>query len=480
MDVRCPQCQTLYELEDSQLKSAVVTLKCSQCQHVFRIETRQSTLVQENQRRWMIRLKKTGDILYITGFDVLHQWIMEGKVKKRDEISRTGKRWTVLSEIGEFMPIFQVQESISNLIHGSPEESQIVARMPEPPAADLAPSPGPAQDLPSVLPGPIDERERVRTSIQYGGASPKTEEVTQRARPSLHTPLPPSPNPSSRRSTGPQPGVVPQVEKDVDQTQDAWELGSVPSTTFDQERTLQTPMPQSSFPWALVVVVLLILGAAYAFVFHKDDIMALVGPSKEVAVVPLGETKIEPTAPTNPDIIGMAREGGDKARDEALGAVQSAHEKTFAEVFKAMRPGMDRAIGVATEEAEVAAEGGGIEYKLAEANKALKNGRAQSALGIFQEVVAKEGRNAAAITGMGWALLELGRHDEAATQFRRATELDPKLGDALIGLGSAERQRGNLQEAMKAYDLYLGRHPRGDKVSIAQYQIDALRRQLGL
>lgn len=471
MDVRCPQCQTLYELEDSQLKSAVVTLKCSQCQHVFRIETRQSTLVQENQRRWMIRLKKTGDILYITGFDVLHQWIMEGKVKKRDEISRTGKRWTGLSEIGEFMPIFQVQESIANLIHGNSEESQIVARVTE------SPAPVPVQAPAST---PTDDRERVRTSIQYGGVSPQTEEVTQRARPSLHTPLPPSPLASARRPTGPQSGVVPPKNHSADETAETWEIGSVPSTTFDQELTLQNQIPRASFPWPLVMVVLLLIGGVYAFVFHREDIMALMAPEKQQTVVPLGESKVVADAQKNPDVVSTAMEGGAKARDAALESSDLAREKVFADVFKAMRPGMDRAVGVATEEAEVAAEGGGIEYKLAEAQKALKNGRAQSALSTFQEVATKDGRNAAAITGMGWALLELGRHDEAANQFRRASELDAKLGDALIGLGSAERQRGNLQEAMKAYDLYLGRHPRGDKVSIAQYQLDALRRQLGL
>jgi Flp pilus assembly protein TadD len=81
---------------------------------------------------------------------------------------------------------------------------------------------------------------------------------------------------------------------------------------------------------------------------------------------------------------------------------------------------------------------------------------------------------------LGWAYLQEGDNNEAVVKFQRGLELDARNGDALIGLGSAERQRGNLEAAMRAYDLYLGRHPRGDKVSIAQYQLDALKRQLGL
>jgi predicted Zn finger-like uncharacterized protein len=52
MDVRCPQCETLYEFDDAHFqKSGAVTLKCSNCGHVFRLEPEQNEPIQENQRR---------------------------------------------------------------------------------------------------------------------------------------------------------------------------------------------------------------------------------------------------------------------------------------------------------------------------------------------------------------------------------------------------------------------------------------------
>ncbi len=43
MDVRCPNCQTEYELDESRLKPAGVTVKCASCEHVFRVRKRGNT-----------------------------------------------------------------------------------------------------------------------------------------------------------------------------------------------------------------------------------------------------------------------------------------------------------------------------------------------------------------------------------------------------------------------------------------------------
>jgi len=460
MDVRCPQCQTLYELETAQLKAPVITLKCSQCQHVFRIETKQSGLVQENQRRWMIRAEASGDILYITGFDVLHQWLMQGKVKKTDQISRSGKKWTELSEIGEFMPIFQVIESISNLMGGSTDDSQIASRIPTSTEERSAEK----------------ERIRVETEIQFG----TTEEVTQRARPST-----PTPAPTPRRQTGPQelPPSPTARQKAIHTPahgleEDSWALGSVPSTTFDQENTSQTYVPKSRTPLVALIVTVLVLGGGYIYMFHMSDIESALGMNGN-EIVSLGDQKTV-TADVQRDPFTATQERIRRGQTSALEAAEAANAKTMAEVLGAIRPKMAQAMGLATEEAEVAAEGGGVDHKLSEAKRNLDRNRPQQALNLYQEVLGIDSRNVNAMVGMGWALLQLGRNDEAADHFRRAVDIDTRQGDALIGLGSAERQRGNLKEAMRAYDLYLGRHPRGDKVSIAQYQLDSLRRQLGM
>lgn len=458
MDVRCPQCQTLYELETSQLKSREITLKCSQCQHVFKIETRQSSVVQENQRRWMIRSKKTGDILYVSSFDVLHQWLMQGKVRKSDQISRTGKKWVVISEIGEFMPIFQVIDSISNLM-GSPEDSAIAARIPEQVMA-------PAVPAPNVVNEPVER-----------------EEVTQRARPPSPTPGPQElpPGPPSVHLEGPF-----AKPREPEHSQDEWslgaELGDLPSTTFDQELTSQTELPKSG-AGRVVFALLLIAGIAAAgvYFFQRDLLDPVLGPANN-EVVALSETPSKEKAdkPAEKSGFEVVSEAGEKAVSAALNAAEEQNAAKMSGVMKALRPSVDQALGLATEEAELAAEGGLVDYKLDEAKQALKYNRTAKAISLYEDILKKDGRNADAYVGLGWAYLQEGDNNEAVVKFQRGLELDARNGDALIGLGSAERQRGNLEAAMRAYDLYLGRHPRGDKVSIAQYQLDALKRQLGL
>src|SRR5687768_13902699 len=43
MDVRCEQCGTEYELDETRLKPGGVTVKCTSCGHMFKIRKRAST-----------------------------------------------------------------------------------------------------------------------------------------------------------------------------------------------------------------------------------------------------------------------------------------------------------------------------------------------------------------------------------------------------------------------------------------------------
>ncbi|MFW5967897.1 MAG: zinc-ribbon domain-containing protein, partial [Persicimonas sp.] len=114
MDVQCPQCDTLYEIDARQLRGGAATFKCSHCQHVFRLKTHAS-LTREDERRWMVRDADSGDVLYFDTFDELHAWIIEGRVGARDSVSRTGDKWSRLGDIGEFRPIFQAAQSTSEV-----------------------------------------------------------------------------------------------------------------------------------------------------------------------------------------------------------------------------------------------------------------------------------------------------------------------------------------------------------------------------
>jgi len=462
MDVRCPKCQTLYELDDTQVKAPLVTLKCSQCQYVFRFESRQA-VVQENHRRWMVRKRKTGDILYFNALDALHQWIMQGQVTHKDEISRTGKTWMLLGEIGESVPVFQVVESISSLSgQPKPEDSSIAARK--------------ISEEHAIPVAPQEPRERVRTEIQFGKVE-APEEVTQRARPSRMTPnslpAPLPPNPRVRRD---ERFVTPNPPTEK------WELGGdVPQTHLTSEVTSHTERPHSRAP-LFAVIAIVVAGAAYVFFFQRPLLDGIMGQDVPRSAVSLGNTQGDEgqTAGTTQGAVESAQSVEDAiAASEA--AQHAAAVAKFEEALQVIHPKMDQALGVATEEAELAAESeNDPKEKLAKAKRTLEGGRASQALSIYKDVLDQDGRNVEAITGVAWCYIELGRFNDAASNFRRALEIDPKEGDALIGLGTAERQRGNLRAAFDAYDLYLGRHPKGAKSSIARYQIDALRKQLGL
>lgn len=114
-----------------------------------------------------------------------------------------------------------------------------------------------------------------------------------------------------------------------------------------------------------------------------------------------------------------------------------------------------------------------------QAERALSRDQYQKARELYHQSIQAGDATAENITGLGWALLGLGRVEEAAAQFNRAVFIDNGFEDAYIGLGKAERQRGRLKEALGVYDRYLARFPNGKKITIARYQRDQILKQLG-
>ena len=119
MDVRCEKCQTEYELDDARVTDAGVTVKCTTCGHLFRVKRKgfshyradgsppdglsvdvdpnsAPTVVAEGL--WMIR-SPSGDLQRFKELTTLQQWIVERKVTRDCEISRTGDTWKKLGDI---------------------------------------------------------------------------------------------------------------------------------------------------------------------------------------------------------------------------------------------------------------------------------------------------------------------------------------------------------------------------------------------
>ena len=463
MDVRCPQCQTLYELDERRVSTGPVTLKCSQCQHVFKLEGRIAT-VQENTRRWMIRRQKSGDILYLNSFETLHEWIMKRECRKDDEISRTGNRWATLGAIPEFGPLFSVVESISAL-EGS-TVSSIATRLPTAPHRNEQPTPPSMPAATAAAP-----RERVRTSLQYADPprQQRAEDITKRVG-STGPALPPSPR------AAPAAASAAPATTDSGLEEDSWtvDLSSAPPEL--ETTTAYAPRPakkRSSARIWIAGLALLAAAAGTALAAHFDVLPFEREPAKKVVAIGQPET---PKVVASPDPVALV--------DEALGAsLTAAHDQN--EAIWTMWHDLASApfyiaLDTAYAAADTASVGVQLDQRIRDARGALENGKLNQANAAFRQILAQHPRNSSAISGLGWTLHALGRTDDAAEEFRRAIDINPEEGDAYIGLGTVLRRLGDERGAYDAYDRYLGRFPRGDKASIASYQMEQLRRQLGL
>ncbi len=120
MDVRCEKCQTEYELDEAKVTEAGVTVKCTSCGNLFKIKRRGASSAGPSpsipspgdtagDRLWLIRSPK-GEIQRFRELTTLQQWIVEQKVTRECEISRTGETWKRLGEITELASFFMIVE----------------------------------------------------------------------------------------------------------------------------------------------------------------------------------------------------------------------------------------------------------------------------------------------------------------------------------------------------------------------------------
>jgi predicted Zn finger-like uncharacterized protein len=156
MDVRCEKCRTEYELDESKLKPGGVTVKCTHCGHMFKVRRRitavgpavigpptlrqggpppsaprapkgssdpppprpvPGSIDEEHERTWLIRLED-GEILTCRELATLQTWIVAGRVARACEISRTGKKWKPLGDIGELASFFEIADEARQIAGG--------------------------------------------------------------------------------------------------------------------------------------------------------------------------------------------------------------------------------------------------------------------------------------------------------------------------------------------------------------------------
>lgn len=494
IDVRCPQCATIFELDERQMRGGAATLQCSVCEHLFRIESSQRVPEQENHRRWMVRTRQRGDILYFTGFDTLHRWIIERRVSLQDEISRTGSRWTKLEQVGEFAPIFQVVESISMLTGGqSPPAEAPPSRAPQlntppPPkqqtvqqfAQPRQPLPKPQQ---AALPTP-----QAPQAPRPQPPQPQPPQQPQRA-PHHATPVPPSPRQGTPASSPRQtPLAQPQLAAPAAAPDEAsWSLDQlVPATQLQAERfsvdeddvELEGPTPKRRAP---LLIFLLLIGLGVGAFMAKDQLMALLAPTAPTSTpTAISETPVKPKPPAEQASAPEAAQAALMlAYDAAAGALLEAQLLKVTASEQEAQLKLALAVSKAQEEAAEEASTPDAADLIKKGDRAFSRDKYDQARGFYHQALELESRNTNAITGLGWSLFMMGKTDAAIAQFQRALHVDEGHEDAYIGLGKAERSRGRLKQALDAYEDYLRRFPSGKKASIAKYQRDQLKQALG-
>ncbi len=162
MDVRCEKCETEYELDESKVTEAGVTVKCTSCGNLFKIRRRATTQqplppmeAGPNEKVWLVR-SPAGDLRKFRELTQLQPWIIERRVSRDCEISRTGEAWTRLGDIGELSSFFAVVEQASAALKAQAVSRGKSTLSVQPPNVPPAGSQGTTGSRP-VQPGPQNQ-----------------------------------------------------------------------------------------------------------------------------------------------------------------------------------------------------------------------------------------------------------------------------------------------------------------------------------
>ncbi len=198
MNVNCDHCGTRYEFDEHQVPREGLAVQCSQCQSVFNVF---APSADENDQVWRLR-QADGSFFEFKELTTLQRWIVERKVARDAEISRTGNQWKRLGDIAELATFFQLVDQANTAQQPPAQFAQTptpmpVAFTPTTPNMPLAPQPVPT----AILPNQWTQGMQLQAyAPQPMGQSPS--EVSSNTLNPLH------PAPESSQPTIPQPAVM--------------------------------------------------------------------------------------------------------------------------------------------------------------------------------------------------------------------------------------------------------------------------------
>lgn len=494
MDVRCPQCGTDYVFDERRIGPRGVSVKCTACSHVFRVYRPEA-----DGPPWLIR-HPDGAQVQFRDLTVLQKWIVEGRIDRRSEISRSGERWRLLGEIAELEPFFKVYEEAEELRRLRGGQSQPAPAVPSTDVVramdPIDPSAFDSEDIPIVT---VDDSSPTQRTLS---ARPTTQSQRRHQR-------------STDLVVGPAPGFESSDERtgfDSETDTDRMEAPDRAPTAVFASETLdfsEEPAPASRAEkrarprvglLLLLVLVLALAGiVGFGVLFPEqarpwldriglEDIGPLgakIAPSVPTRSPERGDDSADPseetggTAEANPGAEADPT-GGAELADAAAAPDETAGESvldasTARDAGPATAGGAPAAPATPTDrdladlEASAVEDSPGaaaptsrppsLEGILARGRALLEADRADDALDAFGRAADLDPASAAAHVGKGHAYLALDRPRLALAAFEQARAADAELTETYFGLGEAQLRLGQRRAARSAFRTYLDRAP---------------------
>ncbi len=116
MNVSCEKCGTDYDLDENRIGESGLTVKCTHCGHIFQVQGEDEDPFSDGPLgsmeietpklgAWRVR-RRSGEELSFDDFATLRQWIVERRVGREDQISKTGDNWKPIGSIIELASLF--------------------------------------------------------------------------------------------------------------------------------------------------------------------------------------------------------------------------------------------------------------------------------------------------------------------------------------------------------------------------------------
>lgn len=485
MDVRCPRCQSEYELDDGRVTDDGVTVKCSECQHVFRVKKKSLVMtlpVRDDQvptaplpptaqaREWKVR-QPNGNIYLCRELTTLQKWIIEGKVGRDDEISLTGETWKRLGNIPELASFFQVVEDAKKgRAYDAIRASQV--------------------DLPAVVPPPPPP-----PSIPPGGRITDTWKEPNFSlpppAPPPAAPAPPAPVESLKETIKAPSFAAPPPEPKKPAPRPA-----PPAVELDDRELERAVRGGGGMKWVALILGGLLVGggAGYYFGFYEPEQQAKADAERLAAQRAADEARVKAEQEAARQKAEAEAEARRRAAAEATidagepdaGLDAGSAPVDAGVVARAVDAGVDTPADAGTKSEKtpkgsgptepVAAPGGRSYDFYMERGDALRDAEKPSAaLSFYGKAADLKPDRVEPVVGRGFALFDMGQMLQAEASFEQALRINGRYGPAIMGMAEVQKAQGKKSKAIEFYQRYLDEHPSGSEANVAKNAIERLK-----